>query len=187
MSDVSGFAKILDKDRIDGFRFDSVESVVAQWIMMKANFPASQIVLGLTAYGHSFNVSGSQPVGSSDAPSDMGTEPCGNPYAISSVFTFERLVSEGFLDLNGNANYNYAIDECSGTPFVYDEDTHAMVSYDDAKSFALMGTDNGLAWFALWDATGDYNDTLLGLHSAMGITDCVNPRSKRDSAADSLL
>ncbi|KAJ6492023.1 chitinase [Mycena sanguinolenta] len=225
MPDVSEFAKVLDRIELmiydtwssktnvglnaplrdecapSHFQFGSVGSVVSRWT--KANFPCRRcapsreflIVLGLAAYGHSFNftpaaainqtsrslnmyppIGGSQPVGSSDTPGDMGTDPCGNPYAISGVFTFEGLVSEGFLNSNGNANYNYAIDDCSGTPFVYDEDTHVMVSYDDAKSFALKGTfisENGLAGFAVWDATADYNDILLdSLHSAMGIVDC---------------
>jgi hypothetical protein len=34
-----------------------------------------------------------------------GTQPAGS----------EGLVTEGFLDSNGNANFNYAIDGCSGT------------------------------------------------------------------------
>jgi len=121
-------------------------------------------------------IGGSQPAGSSDTPGDMGTDPCGNPYGLSGVFTFKGLVTEGFLDSDGNANPNYAIDPCSSTPFLYDEDTHVMVSYDDAKSFGLKGafiTENKLAGFAVWDATSDYNDILLdSLHSAMGIEDC---------------
>ncbi|KAF7354058.1 Glycoside hydrolase family 18 protein [Mycena venus] len=175
------------------FQFGSVKPIVAQWT--EANFPAQQIVLGLAAYGHSYTVTpeaainqssrslnmGGGPAGSSDTPDDLGTDPCGNPYGLSGVFTFKGLATEGFLEPNGNANHNYAIDPCSSTSFVYDQVTHVMVSYDDAKSFdstvqGLKGnfiTENKLAGFAMWDATGDHNDFLLDtLHSAMGIENC---------------
>ncbi|KAK7036169.1 glycoside hydrolase family 18 protein [Favolaschia claudopus] len=175
------------------FQFGSVHSIVDQWT--QAKFPIEKLVLGLAAYGHSFTVSpssafngstrslntypsigGPQPAGSSDTPGDTSKDPCGNPYGLSGVFTFSGLVNTGFLDERGNAKYNYAIDGCSGTPFLYDEKSQVMVSYDDAKSFGLKGAyiaDNNLAGFAVWDATGDYNDILLdSLHSAIGISAC---------------
>ncbi|KAJ7915831.1 glycoside hydrolase family 18 protein [Mycena leptocephala] len=187
MTDVSEFAKVLDpmywielttvgpnaalRDDCapSELQFGSIKSVVVQWT--EANFPAEKIVLGLAAYGHSFNVTPEAAINQTSRSLNMysaigGTQPAGS----------EGLVTEGFLDSNGNANLNYAIDGCSGTPYVYDQNTHVMVSYNDAKSFGLKAefiNDNGLAGFAVWDATGDYNDILLdSLHSAMGIQDC---------------
>ncbi|KAJ7184763.1 glycoside hydrolase family 18 protein [Mycena filopes] len=219
MSDVSAFAAVLDRIELmvydtwgsskaagpnaplrdacapTEYQFGSVTSMVAAWT--GAKFPVEKIVLGLAAYGHSYNVTsaaainttgslnaypaltpgGAQPVGTSDSPSDVGTKDvCGNANAVSGVFTFGGLVQAGYLDANGSANYNYAVDACSGTPFVYHEDV--LISYDDAKSFALKGefiNDNNLAGFAVWDATSDHDDILLdSLHAAMGIEDCAD-------------
>ncbi|KAJ6467525.1 glycoside hydrolase family 18 protein [Mycena vitilis] len=201
MPDVSGFAKVLDRVELmiydtwsskthagpnaplrdncapPDFQFGSVESVVAQWT--KAKFPAEKIVLGLAAYGHSFCIKPTIAINEKTCSLNMypaiSNAPCGTP-ADDGIFNFEDLVNKGFLDSHGNANVNYAIDECSGTPFAYDEGTHVMVSYDDARSFGLKGkfiNDNDLGGFAVWDATGDYKDILSNsLHSAMGIQDC---------------
>ncbi|KAJ7717919.1 glycoside hydrolase family 18 protein, partial [Mycena maculata] len=172
----------------------SAASAVAAWT--QANFPANKILLGLAAYGHSYNITpqaavsssgslnsypdigGSQPTGPSDTPGNLGTDQCGNPGTVSGVFTFADLVSAGFLDSDGSAGsgIHYTIEECSKTPYVYNEDTHVFISYDDTKSFASKGDfilQSGLAGFAVWEVTGDYNDILLNsLHSGMGIQDC---------------
>ncbi|KAJ7504007.1 glycoside hydrolase family 18 protein [Mycena galericulata] len=166
----------------------SATSAVAAWI--QASFPAHQIVLGLAAYGHSFNVTnaaafnsngslntypaigGSQPVG----PSDVGPltpDQCGDPGTVSGVFTFAQLVHSGFLEKNGfaAANIEYTVNECTKTPYVYDPDTDVFISYDDATSFAAKGafiSGQNLAGFAVWEATGDYDDILLSsLHTAI--------------------
>ncbi|KAJ6604071.1 glycoside hydrolase superfamily [Mycena sp. CBHHK59/15] len=216
MINVSAFAQVLDRiGRADGVRYVvvehdggaeraahrhlcrvpvpgvSVESAVEAWIA--AQFPAEQIVLGLAAYGHSFNVTptaaisnsvlnlypalgGAQPVGASDDLSDTTPDACGNPPVISGVFTFAQLVSTGFIDANGTAQHNYLFDECTRTPYVYDEEKHVLVSYDDAQSFAAKGEfilDNGLAGFAMWEVVGDYNDILVdSLYATLGIEDC---------------
>ncbi|KAJ6607726.1 glycoside hydrolase family 18 protein [Mycena sp. CBHHK59/15] len=182
----------------------SVESAVEAWIA--AQFPAEQIVLGLAAYGHSFNVTptaaisnsvlnlypaleGAQPVGASDDLSDT-TDACGNPPVVSGVFTFAQLVSKGFIDANGTAQHNYLFDECTRTPYVYDEEKHVLVSYDDAQSFAAKGEfilDNGLAGFAMWEVVGDYNDILVdSLYATLGIEDCIyGVSSVKESCIDS--
>ncbi|KAJ7885186.1 glycoside hydrolase family 18 protein [Mycena olivaceomarginata] len=179
----------------------SAVSAVNAWTA--ANFPANQeiatdfnqqITLGVAAYGHSFRVSptaalnstgsiilypnfekDSQPMGSADTPGDTSSDPCGDPNGVSGVFTFAGLVSGGFLDSDGTAasGIEYTFDSCSQTPFVYNESSQVMVSYDDATSFAAKGTfinAQGLLGFSVWDVTGDYNDILLdSLHEAMGI------------------
>ncbi|KAF7323688.1 Glycoside hydrolase family 18 protein [Mycena kentingensis (nom. inval.)] len=169
----------------------SAVSAVKAWTT--ANFPASKITLGLAAYGHSFKVAprsalvgnklalyppfqAAQPAGNLDLPADSGaTDPCGNPEGVSGIFTFSGLVEGGFLTDNGTAatGIDYLFDTCSQTPFVYNENSQVMVSYDDAASFAAKGkfiNDQGLAGFSVWDVTGDKNDILLNaLHESMGI------------------
>ncbi|KAF7291893.1 Glycoside hydrolase family 18 protein [Mycena indigotica] len=170
----------------------SAVSAVKAWTT--ANFPAHQIALGLAAYGHSFKVAPQsamnggnvalypsydksvQPVGTSDSPSDISAvDPCGNYEGISGIFTFAGLIQSGFLDKSGTAasGIQYTFDPCSQTPFVYNQTSQVMVSYDDATSFAAKGhfiNDQGLAGFAIWDVTGDQDDILLdSLHEAMGI------------------
>ncbi|KAK7046890.1 glycoside hydrolase family 18 protein [Favolaschia claudopus] len=178
----------------------SAVSAVAAWTA--ANFPANQenfefqITLGLAAYGHSFRVTptaalqrgnltaialypnfdaSAQPVGSADTPGDTSLDPCGDSNGVSGIFTFAGLISSGFLNSNGSAatGIDYVFDSCSQTPFVYNQTSQVMVSYDDATSFAAKGkfiNAEGLLGFAVWDVTGDQNDILLdSLHEAMGI------------------
>ncbi|KAF7348538.1 Glycoside hydrolase family 18 protein [Mycena venus] len=176
----------------------SAVSAVNAWTT--ANFPAnqenlkSQITLGVAAYGHSFSVTPSaainkmgsialypsfdssvQPIGSADTPGDTSLDPCGDPNGVSGIFTFAGLIAGGFLNSNGTAanGIGYVFDSCSQTPFVYNQTSQVMVSYDDATSFAAKGrfiNAQGLLGFAVWDVTGDQNDILLdSLHEAMGI------------------
>nr|GAT54843.1 glycoside hydrolase family 18 protein [Mycena chlorophos] len=171
----------------------SATSAVSAW--SAAKFPANQIVLGLASYGHSFSVSpgaalrsngslalyptfdaSNQPLGSADSPGDAtALDPCGNPEGISGIFTFAGLVQEGYLTENGTAanGIDYVYDYCSQTPFVYNETSMVMISYDDATSFAAKGrfiNAQNLAGYAVWDVTGDFDDILLdSLHDAMGI------------------
>ncbi|KAJ7150983.1 glycoside hydrolase family 18 protein [Mycena crocata] len=175
-------------------RDGSAVSAVNAWTA--ANFPANQITLGVASYGHSFRVPptaaigetsalalyptfnqgpSAQPLGSADTAGDTSLDPCGDPNGVSGIFTFGGLVSGGFLDSNGTAavGIDYVFDSCSQTPFVYNQTSQVMVSYDDATSFAAKGrfiNAQGLLGFVMWDVTGDQNDILLdALHQAMGI------------------
>ncbi|TRM57461.1 glycoside hydrolase family 18 protein [Schizophyllum amplum] len=217
MTDVSGFATVLDHIAIMNYDLwgswsdgvgpnaplndtcsdtpaGSAVSAVSAWTA--AGFPASQIALGVAAYGHSFAVNASsaspdgttlaaypafdkanQPLGSSDDPTATGDEPdvCGVVgSSISGVFDFWGMVSEGYLGDNGTAadGVLYRYDECSQTPYVWNAETEVMISYDDATSFAAKGkfiTDMGLKGFAMWHVVGDYKDILLdSIDAAIG-------------------
>ncbi|EED84956.1 hypothetical protein POSPLDRAFT_126595 [Postia placenta Mad-698-R] len=165
----------------------SAVSAVAAWTA--AGFPASQIVLGVPSYGHSFTVepsaalvSGSestlaaypafvasqQPLGDAwDTNATAGVDQCGNPTGgPSGIFDFWGLVEEGFLTDNGTAAHGiaYRFDNCSQTPYVYNPDTKVMVSFDNPQSFAAKGSfisDSGLGGFAMWETGGDYEDMLV--------------------------
>ncbi|EJD05434.1 glycoside hydrolase [Fomitiporia mediterranea MF3/22] len=166
LSDVSQFSKVLDYIEIMNYDVygswsatvgpnsplndtcvsSSVEqqgsavSAVKAWT--DAGFPASQIVLGVASYGHSFSVSNSDALsGSSDNSSGSGsdsgqlqlypqfnkanqpagdswdstpgdTDVCGNPTVTGGVFNFWGLIQGGFLDEDG--------DPANGMKFTFD-------------------------------------------------------------------
>ncbi|KAG6830483.1 hypothetical protein H0H92_000490 [Tricholoma furcatifolium] len=139
----------------------SATSAVEAWTA--ANMPANQIVLGVPSYGHTFSASSSQALS-------------GNTISLYSQFsgagpndgdyTFAQMVSAGLLTTSGApaSGIDYLFDSCSQTPFVYDKSSQVLVSYDNAQSFGDKGkfiTSKGLKGFAMYDATGDYNNILL--------------------------
>ncbi|KAI8992941.1 chitinase [Trametes punicea] len=171
----------------------SAVSAVAAW--KAAGMPANQIVLGVAAYGHSFYVDkanalsdGSHtlnaypafdaskqpagdkwddPAGTTDVCGNVSTQPAGD-------ITFWGLVDGGYLSPNGTVapGIDYRFDQCSQTPYVYNEQTNVMVSFDDATSFAAKGAfikSQKLRGFSMWEAGGDYHDVLLdSIHAAVG-------------------
>jgi chitinase len=91
---------------------------------------------------------------------------CGASVAQDKQFTFSELIDHGYLTANGTVAAGYAstFDDCSQTPFLYDDKQTTYVSYDDARSFAAKGTflrSAGLRGFAIWEASGDRDDILL--------------------------
>ncbi|KAF9481870.1 glycoside hydrolase family 18 protein [Pholiota conissans] len=209
LTDVSGFSKVLDWIAIMNYdiwgpwsptvgpnaplndtcassqnQAGSAVSAVRQW--NKAGIPVDQIVLGVAAYGHSFQVSkanafkpgsttaiaafpafntSAHPSGDSwdDA---AGVDVCGNPQTAGGNIDFWGLVQLGYLNADGTPKTNiaYRFDTCSQTPYVYNTKTEIMVSFDNAQSFAAKGKfikNTGLRGFAMWEAGGDFKDTLL--------------------------
>ncbi|EGO03459.1 glycoside hydrolase family 18 protein [Serpula lacrymans var. lacrymans S7.3] len=167
----------------------SAVSAVKAWTT--AGFPANQIVLGVAAYGHSFDVSAAnanesfppfnaalQPAGDAWAQPATGSDVCGAPYTQpGGTYEFFGMIENGFLTANGTAapGIDYRFDECSQTPYVYNSTSNVMISYDDARSFAAKGAyinQAGLRGFAMFEAAGDSNDILLdAISNAIGIED----------------
>ncbi|KAL0059639.1 hypothetical protein AAF712_013604 [Marasmius tenuissimus] len=161
----------------------SAVSAVKAWT--NAGFPIDQIVLGVAGYGHSFTVTpeaafeadgktlaaypsfdASKPPQGDRWDDGAGPDVCGVQQHAGGNFNFWGLIEEGFLDAAGNPNEGIAskFDECSQTPYVYNQNSHIMVSFDNARSFAAKGEfirANGLAGFAMWEAGGDSDDILL--------------------------
>ncbi|KAG6833050.1 hypothetical protein H0H87_012061 [Tephrocybe sp. NHM501043] len=172
----------------------SATSAVQAWTTAK--FPADKIVLAVGAYAHTYSVTSqnaldgnneiaSYPHFSTPTPFGEGEtaamfanstdDDCGNPSGPSGLFYFSGLIDAKFLDGNGSPMTGiwYRKDNCSQTPFLYNNTSQIMASYDDADSFAAKGrfiNDKALKGFAMWDATGDYNDILLdSISNAIGI------------------
>ncbi|KAG8682501.1 hypothetical protein FRC11_014788, partial [Ceratobasidium sp. 423] len=164
----------------------SAVSAVEAWT--KAGFPADQLVLGVVGYGHGFSVAPENaltdgtlnayspfnksftPPGDAwdDAPANGTVDVCGNPQAQGGNWNFWGLIEGGFLNENGTANTAegivYKYDECSQTPFVYNQTSGVFVAFDNAASFAAKGqfiNATGLRGFAMWEVGGDYDDILL--------------------------
>jgi chitinase len=160
LSDVSGFSKVLDWIAIMNYDIwgpwsptvgpnaplndtcassqnqdGSAVSAVQQW--SKAGIPVNQIVLGVAAYGHSFQVpkanafkSGSTtalasfpPFNTSAPPvgdswdDGAGIDECGNPQSPGGDIDFWGLVQLGYLNADGTPKKNiaYRFDTCSQT------------------------------------------------------------------------
>jgi chitinase len=165
----------------------SATSAIKAW--MAAGIPSNQIVLGVPAYGHSYNVSSSNAVDSSGnladhpsftkAPMTTSLDQCGNAEPVVDTIDFAVLISQGFLNSDGTpaSGMKSRFDNCSQTPFVYNPTTQLMVSYDDPQSFTAKGqfiADNDLLGFAMWGLPGDYNGLLVdAITSGAGVTsDC---------------
>ncbi|KAI0644731.1 chitinase [Trametes meyenii] len=210
LSDVSGFAKVLDWIEIMNYdvwgtwvvgegvgpnaplndtcapaakQMGSAVSAVAAWTA--AGIPASQIVLGVPAYGHSFRVAKTDALSkgslnsfpqfdSNDVPAgDSWDDAAGTDDGCGEIttkpggdITFWGLIQQKYLTAEGTVTpgMDYRFDECSQTPYVYNKQTNVMVSFDDARSFAAKGAfikAQRLRGFAMWEAGGDSGDILL--------------------------
>ncbi|KAM0211741.1 hypothetical protein ACHAQD_010151 [Fusarium lateritium] len=165
---------------------------VAQWI--SAGMPASQLVLGVPAYGHGFSVNQTSAYGSNHKlnlypaqnstdrfqGSSWDTDPliddCGNPSPPGGTYPFWSMITEAkFLDVYGNPapGISHTWDNCSQTPALYDAKKDIYVSYDDARSFHAKGqfvVSKGLGGFGTYEAGGDFNNILINaIRSAVGL------------------
>ncbi|KAG2366212.1 glycoside hydrolase superfamily, partial [Suillus spraguei] len=115
-----------------------------------------------------------QPLG--DAWDDTSSvDVCGVRHGPGGTFRFWGLVDAGFLNKDGAPadGIDVRYDECSQTPYAYNETSQVMISFDNARSFAAKGKyikDIGLRGFTMWEVAGDHNDILLdSIRKAMGV------------------
>ncbi|KAJ7265788.1 glycoside hydrolase superfamily [Mycena rebaudengoi] len=118
-------------------RMGSAASAVTAWTSLgfPANYSSPQITLGVAAYGRSYFVDPSVAVqsdgqlalypnfdhskvhqGNADDPKVPWVDPCGDSAGNSGEFTFESLISGGYLDANGHVHDEiyYNFDHCVG-------------------------------------------------------------------------
>ncbi|KAJ7490250.1 glycoside hydrolase family 18 protein [Mycena galericulata] len=176
-------APLRDSCAPPAFQAGSAISAVEAW--NAAGMPLDQIVLGVASYGHSFSVAKSDafvkgskqlalypPFNASIAPvgdawdDTAGIDECGNFEAQGGVMDFWGLIEEGYLNADGTPKKGvpYLFDDCTQTPYVYNETTEVMISFDNAQSFAVKGNyikSKGLRGFAIWEAGGDSHAILL--------------------------
>ncbi|KAG1785367.1 glycoside hydrolase family 18 protein [Suillus plorans] len=124
-----------------------------------------------------------QPLG--DSWDNTGSvDVCGVYEAQGGIFNFWGVIDNGFLTKEGVPadGIYYRYDTCSQTvnmffhpkcralisllvqPYVYNETSQVMISFDNVQSFAAKGKyikDTKLRGFAMWEAGGDYKDMLL--------------------------
>ncbi|KAF8134415.1 chitinase [Boletus edulis] len=170
----------------------SAVSAVEAWTA--AGIPANQIVLGVASYGHSFSVAphdafvddckteltaypkfnaSNQPPGDSQG-NTPGLDVCGVLEGPGGTYTFKSLVEDGFLTTEGDPveGISYRFDTCSQTPYVYNETSEVMISFDDVHSFAAKGSyikETGLRGFAMWQLVDDSNNLLVdSIRNAVG-------------------
>ncbi|KAK2058009.1 family 18 glycosyl hydrolase [Colletotrichum caudatum] len=169
-----------------------IKEGVAKWV--NAGIPTEKIVLAVAAYGHGFSVNSTSAFSApgvlnaypaqnsshrfqgSSWDDDPPIDQCGNAQPPSGTYTFWSMITEGkFLDESGNPRTGIATgyDNCSQTPFLYDEAAQIWVSYDNVKSLGVKGeyiTSNKLAGFAMWEAGGDYKNILLdAIRASVGL------------------
>ncbi|EIW85416.1 glycoside hydrolase family 18 protein [Coniophora puteana RWD-64-598 SS2] len=199
MADMSGFAKVFDYVEImnydvygpeytkvfgpnapldsscapSGQQGKSAKMAVETWT--EAGFPASQLVLGVPAYGYGYKATREQVTGSSAGDSIQlygsfdGTAPgmaFGSTSPSDGTYEFEGMMEAKFLNDDGSVASGLLsiFDNCSQTPFVYDPTNEILISYDNAQSFKAKGdyiNSAGLKGFSIFDAAGDYSDILL--------------------------
>ncbi|GKT43536.1 chitinase A1 [Colletotrichum spaethianum] len=169
-----------------------IKEGVDKWI--NAGIPAHKLVLAVGAYGHGFSVNSTSAFTSpgvlnayppqnsshrfqgSSWDDDPSIDECGNANPPSGTYTFWSMITEGnFLDETGKPRQNIATgyDNCSQTPYLYNETAQVWVSYDNPESLTAKGryiTSSKLAGFALWEAGGDYHNILIdAIRSAVGL------------------
>ncbi|PLW27468.1 hypothetical protein PCASD_19506 [Puccinia coronata f. sp. avenae] len=165
----------------------SVDQAINTWT--STGFPASQILLGLPAYGYQFNMLNSElnptnfsgqsnltslyfskfdktvqpPAQSNDAagPTTCGGEEDGHTWLYKDLVNCGLVSADGTKGLKGFTRH---YDHCSRTPFLFDPSSKAFISYDDPRSLSRktrFARSKGLAGVNVFDATGDTQDRIL--------------------------
>lgn len=165
----------------------SVEQAINTWT--SSGFPASQILLGLPAYGYKYTMLDSDlkpttfsgqsnltslyfskfdksvqaPAAASEAagPTTCGGEQDGHTMLFKDLVNCGLVSADGTKGLKGFTRH---YDHCSRTPFLFNPSNKAFISYDDPRSLARktrFAKSKGLAGVNVFDATGDTQDRVL--------------------------
>ncbi|KAH7102155.1 glycoside hydrolase [Auriculariales sp. MPI-PUGE-AT-0066] len=96
-----------------------------------------------------------------------GKDVCGTQWNATASWLFRELISTGKLDANGTSAagaWTRYWDDCSQTPFLFNNATRELIAYDDAQSYAAKAEyvrQHGMAGINMFDLTGDSSDSKL--------------------------
>ncbi|KAG5654554.1 hypothetical protein H0H81_000079 [Sphagnurus paluster] len=201
MTDVSGFAKVVDHIAIMAYdiwgswstggvgpnaplddscapvKDGSATSAVEAWTA--ANFPADQIALGVPAYGHSFHVDSTSAYSSAGVlaaypPFDKALQPLGNDDGNGTITNDQCGNPTG----PGGVFDFYAMIDSGFLNMNGDPAPGIDYRWDNCSQTVIAKGNfinaQGLKGYSMWQSQGDYNNILTkALHAAMGIqSDC---------------
>lgn len=134
----------------------STDAAITAYLV--AGVPASKIILGMPAYGHSFEATMS--IGDAYTGVGPGQFP-----------TQPGIWNYNLLPLTGAGNYT---DSVSGATYSYNNASQELISYDTANMVAQKVAyllSKGLAGSMFWESSGDRNDSeslILTSYNALG-------------------
>ncbi|RUS33160.1 glycoside hydrolase [Jimgerdemannia flammicorona] len=126
----------------------AITSAVKAW--KRAGFPAKKIIVGVAFYGRGATASKAMS-NSQYVPFNAGS---------SKEYTYKDLRSQGILATSTKAVAPWVrhFDKVSSTPWLYNKNTKAFISYDDPVSLKLKGQfvkRNGYAGVMIWEVSQD--------------------------------
>ncbi|KAJ1673108.1 hypothetical protein EV182_005871, partial [Spiromyces aspiralis] len=162
----------------------SVTQAVEQWLAAK--WPAEKLVLGTPFYGRSviatedmtkdpdnMYVSKKDDIPQGDQNDAYWYDSCAGSGSLSGVWQYANLRKQGVLTsptVAGDGWFRY-VDKVSQTPWLYNKNTGAFISYDDPDSLtnkAQYAKEKGLKGMMTWSLNGDYQGELLGALNKVG-------------------
>jgi len=98
-----------------------------------------------------------------------GKDVCGVDSPAISSWLYRELISTGRLNSNGTGAgtvgpWTRAWDDCSQTPFLFNNATRELINYDDPESYSVKAAfvrQHGMAGINMFDLTGDTSDSKL--------------------------
>lgn len=153
-------------------------AAVSAWT--SAGMPASQLMLGVPAYGYLQISSASALTDKKRKRDNYVTVTNDNGGTTNGQLQFNMMVSQGALTLDGSGSYVGAggftreWDSCSSTPWLKSIQSGQIITYDDPKSLSIkaqFARQAGLRGCNMWDISGDTSDFALNaaIRSGLGI------------------
>lgn len=143
----------------------SVDSSVNYWI--KSGFAPCRILLGVPGYSHLWRTKTTKlattkynGVSTNSFQTLLATQPS------DPTFTFKQLIALKYLDSTGKrgaSGFTRYWDNCTKTPFVFNNQSKIWISYDDESSIglkSLYAQQKGLAGISFYDLTGPTTNLL---------------------------
>ncbi|KAF8195755.1 glycoside hydrolase family 18 protein [Mycena galopus ATCC 62051] len=134
----------------------SADAAVKAWTA--AGFPASQLVLGVPAYGYVSKSTATRLRTRQTPVQDVTLAGEGGQIQFRDLVQQGALVRNPDGSFDGSGGFTRSFDECSSTPFLRSVSRGQVVTYDDPQSLAMKATlakRMGLLGVNVFDVTGD--------------------------------